>query len=280
MTWIHWLASYPKSGNTWLRILLQSYLAGGTAVDINKLTVGNWRSGERARFDEDIGVASSDLTGGEIQAWRAAAIQAWVRTLTQPVYLKIHDTRSTIAESDDLAPGMTRSAIYLVRDPRDVALSLARHMTVSVDQAITFMGTLDQLMEQSRRRLHARLIEHWGSWSQNVESWLAPAPFPVHVLRYEALRSDPEAALLGVLTALALPLEPEKIRAAVAVAALDKLRDQERTSGFIEGLGAGAFFGEGRVQGWRGRLTARQIAQIEADHGPVMRCLGYLDVDY
>lgn len=281
MSGIHWLASYPKSGNTWLRLLLHSYGAGGAAVDINDIGVGGGRSEERARFDEFIGVAASDLTAAEILAWQPFALAQEIRQSGKRAYLKTHSLcRPGLLCGSPLLAGLALGAVCLVRDPRDVALSLARHLGQSVDEAITIMGTPDWVMHRSRRVLRPRLPEVWGSWSQNVASWLGPVPFPVHILSYEQLRADPRAALTGILSALDLPIDPAAVAAAVAATDLAELRRQEAAKGFTEWRGTGRFFGEGQVQSWRNRLTPDQVARIESDHGPVMRRLGYLVGDY
>ncbi|PKP93092.1 MAG: sulfotransferase [Alphaproteobacteria bacterium HGW-Alphaproteobacteria-16] len=272
MSGIYWLASYPKSGNTWLRLLLRSYLAGGTAVDINAPAPDGWSLNGRAQFDAAIGVAASDLTDAGILAWWPSALRYWTQTRTAPAYLKTHDLCQPL--------DVTLGAVYLVRDPRDVALSLARQADSSIDAAIAIMGTPDKIMGRSRDRLQSRLAQFWGSWSQNVESWLAPAPFSVHVLSYEAMRADPVAALSGLLPALGFSVDQAAVEAAVAATALKSLRAQEAAMGFVEAEGPHPFFGEGRVAGWRTRLTPAQRARIEADHGQVMARLGYIDSDY
>lgn len=66
---LYWLVSYPKLGNTWLRLLLHSYLAGGAAVDINNMALDGWSVNQRALFDEAIGVSALDLTDEEILTW-------------------------------------------------------------------------------------------------------------------------------------------------------------------------------------------------------------------
>lgn len=63
---LYWLASYPKSGNKWLRLLLHSYLAGGAAVDVNIMALDGWSVNQRALFNEAIGVSASDLNDAEI----------------------------------------------------------------------------------------------------------------------------------------------------------------------------------------------------------------------
>lgn len=272
MSGIYWLASYPKSGNTWLRLLLQSYRRGKAVVDINDMAEDGWSINSRTQFDEQIGLAASDLTDAEILAWWPSALKKWAQNHAEPAYLKTH-AMCGLWE-------FTLGAVYLVRDPRDVALSLARHIDRSIDTAIEMMGTRNKLMSRSRYRLQPRLLESWGSWSQNVESWLAPTPFPVHVVSYEAMRADPAAVLTGLLPVLGFPVDPAAVNVAVAATTLETLRAQEAEKGFVEAVGPNRFFGEGRVQGWRDRLTPAQVAQIEADHGPMMRRLGYLPADH
>jgi aryl sulfotransferase len=266
---LYWLASYPKSGNTWLRLLLHSYLASGAAVDINNMALDGWSVNQRALFDEAIGVSASDLTDAEILTWWPWALREWARARTEPAYLKTH--------AHERSSDFTLGAIYLVRDPRDVAMSLARHLNCSVDAAIAVMGTQNQTMSRSRYRLQSHLVQCWGSWSQNVENWMAPAPFPIHVLPYEKIRADPVAALVELLPTLGLSVNHEAAKAAAKSTALETLRKQEASQGFAEAVGPHRFFGDGRIEGWREGLTHAQISRIEGDHGQVMARLGYID---
>jgi aryl sulfotransferase len=174
-------------------------------------------------------------------------------------------------------PDVTLGAVYLVRDPRDVAISFARHMAVDLDRAIAMMADPTDTTGRSLKRLHHRLPEFRLGWSVNVASWLTAEPFTAHVVRYEDMRADPAAALAGILPVLGVTTTPAVIRAAIAATALDTLREQEvAAGGFVEWQGEGGFFGQGRVGGWRDRLTPAQVSRIEADHGPLMRRLGYL----
>jgi hypothetical protein len=112
-------------------------------------------------------------------------------------------------------------------------------------------------------------------WSDHVESWLA-APFPVHLLRYEDMQTDPHAAFATMAAFLGLPRAHESIAAAVAAASFSRLQAQEREAGFIERPPpSAAFFREGSVDGWRRILTPSQTSRIVASHGAVMRRLGY-----
>lgn len=275
-TGFHWLASYPRSGNTWVRLLLDSYMRGGAAVDINAISIrAVYR---RSFFDDVIGLDSADLRSSEILGLRPAALRAQRDLNDRPLLMKCHDMRWRLADGDWLIPAdVSLGGIYLVRDPRDVVLSLAKFFGRSVDHAITTMETTGLLIPESKRRDCHQLPQIWGSWSENVESWLALEPFPVHVVRYDDLRRDTAKVLTGIIDAIGLDLDETRIAAAVAATDLEGLRREERSCGFVETGGHNDFFGDGRIGGWRDRLSADQAARIEAVHGPTMRRLGYLE---
>ena len=75
MAGIIWLASYPKSGNTWLRAFLTSFQSGGQPVDINSMAGGPIASA-RKRFDDAMGVEASELTQEEIDRYRPRILEA------------------------------------------------------------------------------------------------------------------------------------------------------------------------------------------------------------
>ncbi len=281
MTGIYWIASYPKSGNTWMRLLMQSCQENGRIVDINTLSVAPMYATQRPIFDAFTGVASSDLTDDEILAWRPAVLRSFVESADLPLYAKTHEARLSLPDGTCLVPqDVTKGAVYMVRDPRDVAISLAAHADCSVDDAIGIMADDDMRKARSITRLQPALIECWASWSGHVESWLDGSGAPVHLLHYEALCADPATALAKALPILGLHFSQSIVRRAAANCALDILRAQERSDGFRERRGAAPFFREGRPGGWKRILSDRQAARIEADHGPIMRRLGYLDADY
>lgn len=280
MDGVYWLASYPKSGNTWLRFILWYCMQQDepAEIDINAATPGFLVYGsERAAFDEHVGVKASDLTHDEVLAWRPEVLRRVLATGPSFRILKTHDARVLVGNGQELIPSdISTAAIHLVRDPRDVALSLARHLGRSIDETITLMGTPGHRMSASRSHLNKQLCQVWSSWSGHTESWLAPAPYPIKTIRYECMRADPVAVVAGVLDVLGIRCTAARLAAAVAATSLETLRAQEARVGFQERGRSGAFFGDGQVGGWRNRLTPAQQHRIEADHGPVMQALGYL----
>lgn len=275
MSGIWWLASYPKSGNTWLRAFIAA-LVSSEPADINKLSFLGCISSDRFAFDEALGVAAADLTLEQQTNLRPRAYEIWAAEAKRPLFCKAHDCYHLTPAGEPLFPASaSRGAVYMVRDPRAVAVSLADHTGRTIDAEIARMADADATFSSSPDRLDQQLQQRLQSWSSHVQSWLA-APFPVHVVRYEDMHADPAAAFGAIARFLDLPHDSERIAAAVAATTFSRLQDQERASGFVEKpRQAATFFREGRVDGWRDVLTPAQAARIVAEHGAVMRQWGY-----
>jgi hypothetical protein len=169
-------------------------------------------------------------------------------------------------------------AIVIVRDPRDVAPSLANHNGISIDQAIAFMANEQAGFCNKTRMQVEQLRQTLLSWSSHVASWLDQSDIPVHLVRYEDLKSDTAAVFAGALAFAGLPASGDAIRRAVALTDFAALQTIEREKGFGEAPRAHAgamFFRRGRSGGWRTELSPDQAARIERDHAAMMRRLGY-----
>jgi aryl sulfotransferase len=288
VTRIIWLASYPKSGNTWLRLLLAHVLAqDGQAADINNLFLGGIAS-SRGSFDSIVLIDSGLLTHDEIDDLRprasaALAQKAFEFGLTgedaSPVrFTKVHDAYAINSSGEPLLGGSAgaHGAIVIVRDPRDIASSLAYHLALSIEEAITFMGDHDAALAKGTNQQAFQLRQKLRAWSEHVASWLDQIDIPVHVIRYEDLHHDTVAALSRALAFAGLSASLEKINQAVASCDFTVLRDEERLNGFAEAPRRGAiFFRRGEVGAWRDELSHEQITRIEARHWQIMQRLGY-----
>jgi len=168
MSGYYWFASYPKSGNTWMRLALWA-LRHGKPVDFAEFAGWATVSGLRVTFDEMLGVESSDLTAAEIETLRPRLFEALARDELEPMLRKVHEPWVRTPAGEPLfPPAVTLGAVYIVRDPRDVAVALSHHQGVSVDKAIAFMGS----PPLQRRSAQQQLDFEWVSWHQHVESWL------------------------------------------------------------------------------------------------------------
>lgn len=273
---IIWLASYPKSGNTWVRAFLANYLEDRlTPADINDLTLGMAASARHV-FDEVVGVEASDLTPEEIARHRPAVYRHLAREATSPMFLKVHDAFRLPGQAPLFPLDAAQRAIYIIRNPLDVAVSLAHHWNSTIDMAIDSMCRRSSL-SPSGPQLHDQLEQVMLSWSDHVRSWLGAEGLAVFIVRYEDLICSPQTSFGALLVAIGQTVDDARLSRAIEFSSFETLRRQEEAAGFAERpTVAGAFFRAGRIGEGRDVLTSAQIAMIEETHAETMRQFGYL----
>ncbi|HEY0832749.1 MAG TPA: sulfotransferase domain-containing protein [Azospirillum sp.] len=276
MNGFYWLTSYPKSGNTWVRLALWA-LRHGRPPGLADLAGWIPVSGGRTAFDEVLEVESSDLCGAEIEALRPRLYEAMAREATEPMVRKVHEGWVMTPAGEPLfPPAATIGAIYVARDPRDVAVALSHHLGVPQDEAIAFMAAPDARLFSKFRSLGRQFTSRLLTWSRHVESWLDDSGARVLVVRYEDMSADLPAELARVAQFLGWAPGPEAVTAAREGTRFDRLRSEEARKGFREKPPEmERFFRRGEAGGWRDTLTPAQAARIERDHGAVMARLGY-----
>jgi aryl sulfotransferase len=272
-----WLASYPKSGNTWMRAFLTAYLAGpGVEIDLNGLDA-SLHAANRQLFDRVVGFASSDLTADEIDTLRPGVYRAFDEEAEDVLFLKTHDRwRLSSAGTAVFPADVTRMSVLIVRNPLAVAPSMANHYSLTIDDAIERMADPDFGLADQTIRLLSQLPQPAGSWTDHSASWLDQTELPVIVVRYEDLRRDPVAEFSRVLTACGFEPDEGHVHDAMQRTTFERLQQAEAEGGFRERLpGTPTFFRSGRAEGWRDELTEEQVARITERHGAMMVRLGY-----
>lgn len=261
-----WLASYPKSGNTWMRVLLANLLSGSDQpCNINQLPeeellISRWR------FCDDLLVEPETLYPAELAALRAMQGAFVARNLQKPFVCKTHD------KYQPEITGLPASrSLYIVRDPRDVAISLSHHASISIDEAIGQM--LDPTCHSNGPM---QLRYALGDWASHVTGWTAQKDVPVEVIRYEDLRRDTRAEFALIVRSLGGTATSAEIDCAIGHSSLGEMQRQEATYGFRESLPhQERFFRSGQTGEWRQVLDADQICRIEDAFAPVMKQWGY-----
>jgi len=275
---IVWLSSFPKSGNTWVRFLLANYLqsenAGG--IDVNELLLGTLASW-RAIFDEWSAIESSDLDDDEIFGRRADVFRHVASAARRTLYLKVHDSYVRRADGAAVFPeDVTATVIYIVRNPFDVAVSLAHHMNIQLSAAVDQMCDPEYVLGRGATRIGLPFPQAVGSWSGHVASW-SSSGLPLTLVRYEDLTADPAGALERMLRGAGEPIEPSRVSRAVEYASFSRLQAQERIQGFSGRRSRdGLFFRAGRIGDGLRELSAADRWRLIEHHAAVMRELGYL----
>lgn len=282
MAGIVWLASYPKSGNTWIRALLSNYIRDPEEpVSVNRLGGGPMASARQA-FDDNVGVEASDLLPEEIERYRPAVyeqIAADLEDSEYPAFLKVHDAYTHNAEGVPLmSKAATQATLYLVRNPLDVAVSFAHHSHVEFERAVEWMNDPEHSFVGRDDRIFNQLKQRLLTWSGHVTSWIDEPGLNTMIVRYEDMKADTVGTFGQVVRHAGLEFDEVRLAKAVDFADIDRLREQEVEHGFGEKpLGMKAFFRRGEVGGWRDELSRELAARIVADHGEVMHRLGYLN---
>jgi hypothetical protein len=270
-----WIASYPKSGNTWLRAFLHNYIRQpATPADINRLaelTASDVNAERYRRYDPR---PASQYSIADVQRMRPKVHRDLMALDSTFVFVKTHNARLDLAGVPLITPQVTAGAIVVVRDPRDVAVSYSRHLGRPLDETIALMAD----PAAATGGTDSAIVEILASWSTHVATWTAPPDPRVHVMRYETMIEAPEASFTRLAGWLSPGPSPERVRRALRFSALDEMRAQEQAHGFVErtAQSTAPFFGAGRPGRWREWLSSNQQTQIERDHEMMMRRFGYL----
>lgn len=274
MTGFYWLASYPKSGNTWFRAFLSNLNDGQRSpFPINQMNTGDTAS-QREWLDDVLGFATADLTADEVDGVRPA-VYRWTADHGLATHYKIHDA-CVIEGLDD--PSYLAGTLYIVRNPLDVAPSYAHQLNCSVDDAIRHMGDPHRAFCASPNGISGQVRQPLLSWSGHVASWLDGSNVAVHLIRYEDMHAKPLQTFTQAAAFLGLPYDAPSIERAIAFSGFSELAAQEATTGFRESLVIGRrFFRRGECGGWRDTLSVEQVRRIVGDHHAMMARLGYLE---
>lgn len=270
---IVWLASYPSSGSTWVRVLLKNIFdpsAGPVrinALDANSLANRLW-------LDDRLGLDTADMSLAELRALRSAA-QALIAG-GGGTFVKTHESR----EQADILAAHTKAILYVVRNPLDVCHSYAAHMGCDLDQAIDCMADPQHALSEQQNLLRPNLRQHIGSWSDHVKGWLATDEVPCICIRYEDLHLTAIATLDRVMRGIGHTASRSDLQRAYDNSRFGVLAAQEADAGFREKPStAERFFRHGQAGRWRELLTPDMVRRVTQHHGGVMRRLGYLSDD-
>ncbi len=275
MSGILWLASYPKSGNTWMRVFLANLILDEPEpLELKRINEVCSSEPNEVWFKPFAKGEVSALGERRIAALRVKAQDRAAQLNKNIILMKTHSLYGRDHGYPTISVKASVGVIYIVRDPRDVVISAADHYGLTMDQAIEMMN---DKKARGRGMAGSTVHELMGSWSDHVRSWTGWKHTPLLVLRYEDMLADPYGQLGGVARKVGITLDEARIRRAVEFSSFEKLQAQEAETGFVEkSVNSQRFFRSGRAGTWRETLTADQAAAIERHHAEQMRRFGYL----
>ena len=270
-----WLASYPKSGNTWTRALLHNLIRqGGDTHSINEMTGLTSTDNAPVWYEEVLGKKITEASPAEIDSARPKVHKLIHDSSDGFVFLKTHNALVAHAGVPLVTAKWTAGAIYIVRNPLDVAISYAHHMGSSIDESIEVMADKGRWTETHEKGAYQII----GSWTENVESWTRKPNPSLLVMRYEDMLNKSMETFGRLCAWLNLDVAPERLAKAIELSSFDRLKSQEEEAGFKEKpQAAEKFFREGKAGQWKATLNIAQIRRLIRDHKAQMAKYGYLD---
>jgi transposase len=272
-----WLVSYPKSGNTWVRLFLHALQNNASLESLNKIDSTNGIASSRFIADEYLGVESSELPDKIIQTLRPQIFVKWAENLQDDAIVKVHDAafhNGTFTFPKEV----TKNIILIVRNPFDMAASYANHMQISIEKAIVALCNGHNSLAKNNKKLNNQLTQYMGSWSDFYNSWKNAYRNDLHIVKYEDLKNNPLETFTKIVEILNWNYSKEQRSAAIQAVEFDKLKNLEDKKGFKEKpTHTKNFFRKGEVGGWRNEITTEQANLLINRHFYTLLELGYID---
>lgn len=279
-----WLASYPRSGNTWTRAFLHNLMQliagidpqsfGTEGQDINRMgRVTTWEI-SKVWYEPILGKAPKEATAQEQAAARLAAQSRIAASVEKLMLVKTHHALVQSLGYPTINLGETAGAVYILRSPLDVVPSFAMHFGLDLDRAIQVMN---QPAYQAPASEHAA-YEHYGAWRENVLSWTRAPHRAIYVMRYEDMLQDPMATFGKLARHLLLEANDEQLARAIELSSFERLKRQEESAGFLERpkQSRASFFRIGKADQWKETLRPDQIKALIEPNRDLMARFGYL----
>jgi hypothetical protein len=270
---IVWLASYPKSGNTWLRVFLANYLYNAEKPvpinQIHRIGLGDSNSKAYRAVTKEVLDPRNVMQSLRI---RPNVLKSITNNKADINLVKTHCENGIAFGSILIPPELTRSAVYIMRNPLDMIVSYASHYGNTMDEAIKGIARKDNSLLGGGDTVYQFL----GSWSNHVIGWTKARKFPVLALRYEDMLKDPHTAFDRVVHHIGLPIDRDRLERSVRFSDFKLMQEQESKTSFVENSdNQEKFFRSGKVDQWKTELTDEQVSHIIRDHGRVMKKFGY-----
>tara|TARA_B100001057_G_scaffold199605_1_gene200269 strand:+ start:213 stop:1055 length:843 start_codon:yes stop_codon:yes gene_type:complete len=266
---IIWIASYPKSGNTWIRAIISSLIYSDDGLfDVSY--IGKIKQFPQVQFFQDF---TNDFYNiHEIKKYWVLA-QEKLNLDNKIKFLKTHNLNCKIDNFAFTNKQCTKATIYIVRDPRNLVDSISNHFSLSPDEAKNFILS-SRIVSSGKNveRVGGNVITYVGSWKEHYNFWTKNTE-NLLLIRYEDLLNniskeiDKITIFLNNFVKFKITDEKkENIIKSTSFKSLKKIEDQGNFNEnvFIKETNKKVkFFNKGPDNIWKGRLQKEIQFEIE-----------------
>ena len=279
---IIWLASYPKSGNTWLRSLLASYFYTNEGSF-------NFENLDNIKQFSSKDYLSKNINNKNYQSiisknW--VPVQRLINSDNKVHLLKTHNALCSINNNNFTDKENSLAAIYIVRDPRNIITSISNHYDLNIDESFKFLTNKKKIIFPVDNENSSLDFNFLSDWSTHYNSWKNVNFFPLKIIRYEDLLINTHKEFISVLNFLSkfmnFKINERKVKNSIISTSFEKLKKIEKKNGFFESIKTKKtnkkimFFNLGQKNNWKKLLDIKIAKNIEAYFAKEMKELKYL----
>ena len=281
---IFWIASYPKSGNTWLRALLSSYYYSDDGFFNQKLLEKIGQFPEKIHFTKFN--YNPKIVTDTSKFWIKA--QERINEDKKLRFFKTHNVLGAINGNKFTNVKNTIGCIYIVRDPRNIITSLQNHYEMQADDALKFMMSEKKFIHDYHKEDDYSDFQFISSWEKNYKSWIGQNIFPVKIIKYEDLHNETFNVFKDLIkfidktTNNKNDFDKKKAKNSVQSSSFDKLRNIEKTDGFLESVFSKndskkiPFFHLGPKNDWKKILDEKYQKKLNSIFNSNLKELNYI----
>ncbi len=235
---IFWIASYPKSGNTWLRALLSSYYYSENGVFHQKLLENIGQFPEKKYF-EDFSY-NKEIVTSTSNFWIKA--QNKINKDKKLKFFKTHNILGAINKNNFTDKKNTLGAIYIVRDPRNVITSIQNHYEIDKEEALKFMLSENKFIHDYHKKNDYSDFQFISSWEKHYKSWKNQNIFPTKIIKYEDLTKrtlevfEELIEFIEKISDSKKSLDKKKAKKTIQSTTFEKMKNIEKKNGFLESV--------------------------------------------
>tara|TARA_Y100001935_G_scaffold12035_1_gene9408 strand:- start:90 stop:926 length:837 start_codon:yes stop_codon:yes gene_type:complete len=277
---IIWIASYPKSGNTWLRSIITSLLYTTDGIFDFKLIKKIKQFPTRNQFQE-FTKNFNDIN--EISKFWLLA-QDKINLTEEIKFFKTHNLNCAVNKNSFTNKSHTLGTIYVVRDPRNLVNSIKNHYNKGNDEEAKNFLISKKILSRVPKDNEADIATLLGSWSDHYNFW-TKRNSNLLLIKYEDLILDTKKELERIIIYLkkfmTVEINPEKIKNILNTTSFDHLKDLENKGLFNENVYDSKknkirFFNKGPSNDWTKVLDKKIQDDIEKIFYKEMKELGYI----